>query len=322
MFGLVFSPLAAGDTPPGRLTVATWNVEWFFDDDPRDNRSDLAKQMTAPSFAEWQWRLEQVARVVAAMKPTILSLQEIENRDVLYRLCQVLEETHDLKYRIAYIPGFDFGTEQQVAVIYRSGLVEFSRREQTSEMFESQKYYNLPKHLFSRFEWGQGAEQETLVLTTVHLKATPESAEIRQKQARLLRTWLEADLGSKTNVIALGDFNAEDQVGQEGPGSEMDILRQPAPDAPRLTDLTEALSSDDRRTHLSDKPFDRILVNQSLLEDDSARPDFVFDSIKNYRDLVIRGNKDVDHRDQYYQIERKERDVSDHYPLMAEFLLK
>ena len=89
-----------------------------------------------------------------------------------------------------------------------------------------------------------------------------------------------------------------------------------------MTDLTGTLRPKDRLTHMIDKPFDRILVNQSLLEDDPQRRDFVFDSIRNYRELVIQGDKDVDHRDRYYQIVPDERDVSDHYPLLAEFLLK
>lgn len=312
----------ASDELPERLTVATWNVEWFFDNLPGDYQSDLAKQMAAPSPQDWQWRLDQVARVLSEMKPTIVCLQEVEDRDVLYRLCRVLEEKYGLRYRIAFIPGFDFGTDQQVAFLYRSGLVEYSRREQSKEMFDSGEYYNLAKHLFGRFEWGRGEDKETLVVAGVHFKATPESADIRRKQARLLRYWLEPSLGGETNVIALGDFNAEQGVGQEEPGSEMRILREPANGGPALADLTQFLSPLDRRTHLSDKPFDRILVNQALIDDDPKRRDFVFQSIQNRRDLVIRGEKDIDHRDQYYQIDSGERDVSDHYPLLAEFLLK
>jgi endonuclease/exonuclease/phosphatase family metal-dependent hydrolase len=313
---------AAADDLPDRLSVATWNVEWFFDNYRGDNQGDLAKQMAAPSYQEWQWRLDQVARVIAEMKPTILCMQEVENREVLYRLCRVLEEQHSLKYRIAFIPGYDFGTEQQVVILYRSGLVEYSRREQSVEMYNSGQYYNLSKHIFARFEWGQGAEKESLLLAGVHLKATPESLDVRQKQMRLLRQWLESSLVEKTNVIALGDFNAEDAYGDEQAGSEMMILRKPAAASPEMIDLTGSLKPEDRLTHMIGKPFDRIVVSQSLIDDDPSRRDFAFASIKNYRSLVIRGEKDIDHRDQYYQIDAAERDVSDHYPLMAEFLVK
>jgi endonuclease/exonuclease/phosphatase family metal-dependent hydrolase len=319
---LAVPPAKANDELPRRLTVATWNVEWFFDDFREDNRSDLAKQMAAPSAEEWQWRVEQVAQVVAAIQPTILALQEFEGRDAAYRLCRELEDKHGIHYRIAFIPGFDFGTEQQVVLLYQSGLVEYSRREQTKEMFDSGVYYNIPKHLFARFEWGTNAERESVLVSTVHFKATPESAVVRQKQARLLRYWLEDDLQKSANVISLGDFNAEQDAKQIPPGSEMALLCRPAANRPQLIDLTAELSADDRLTHLSGKPYDRILVSQSLVEDDPQRPDFIFSSIRNGREFVIRGEKDIDHRDQYYQIDQAERDISDHYPLVAEFLLK
>ncbi len=316
------SRLSACDELPEKLTVATWNVEWFFDNYSGDNQGELAKKMAAPSYQEWQWRLEQVARVIAEMKPTILTLQEVENRDVLYRLCRVLEEKHNIKYRIAFIPGYDFGTEQQVVFLYRYGLVEYSRREQTTEMFESGQFYNLSKHIFARFEWGQGDEKESLLVVGVHFKATPESVDLRRKQSRLLRTWLEPSLGGKINVIALGDFNPDTSFDDEKPGSEMFELRKPTDASPELVDLTGTLKPDDRMTHMIGKAFDRILVNKSLMDDEPNRRDFVFKSIKNYRELVIRGDKDTDHREQYYKIDAKERDVSDHYPLMAEFLLQ
>lgn len=313
---------ARGDEPPERLIVATWNMEWFFDDRPDDNQSDLAKQMSPPNREDWEWRLQSAARVIGGIQPTILAVQEVEDRDALYALCRLLEEQDNLRYRIAYIPGFDFGTEQQVAILYRSGLVEYSRREQSQEMYESREYYNLPKHMFARFEWGQGDDLESLVVTTVHWRATPESTDIRQKQARLLRHWLDADLKQGENVIALGDFNSEHAPGQEPLGSEMQLLCWPAADSPALFDVSRKLPADLQATHLSDRAFDRILISQSLINNDPQRKDYVFDSVHNRRDLVIQGEKDIDHRDQYYQIDPAERDASDHYPLVGEFRLQ
>ncbi len=310
------------DPLPEKITIATWNIEWFFDNYRGDNQSDLAKQMSAPSREEWQWRLESVAAAIAKMSPTILAMEEVENRDVVYRLCKTLEEKHGLKYRIAFIPGYDFFTEQQVAVIYQSGLVEFSRREQTQEMFDSNEYRNVQKHLFCRFEWGSGAERQSLVLVALHLKATPESADIRQKQTRLIRYWLEPYLDGDTNVVALGDFNTEEFFGKEQPGCEMLQLRKPTTAGPELRDLDEFLPEDRRITHMIGRAFDRILVSQNMLDDDPKGRDIVFKSIANYRELEIQGELDADHRDVYYQIPQNERDLSDHFPLMAEFEVK
>lgn len=116
------------DERPESIRVATWNVEWFFDDFKQDNRAEIAKQNSAPSKEEWEWKLNEVARVISELQPTILALQEVENRDVIFKLTKVLEEKYKLKYRYSFIDGFDFGTEQDVALMYQSGLVEFASR--------------------------------------------------------------------------------------------------------------------------------------------------------------------------------------------------
>lgn len=137
---------------PKKITIATWNLEWFFDHITSDNGNGLPQKLSAPSRDEWEWKLQQVTEVVAEMKPTILALQEVEDRDVVWQLCKKLKE-HDLTYRYAFVGGYEFSTEQDVAIIYQSGCVEYSRREQTDEMYASKKFYNLGKHMFARFQW-------------------------------------------------------------------------------------------------------------------------------------------------------------------------
>ena len=78
-------PVAA-DPLPERLIVATWNVEWLFDNYPGDNSNDLARSQSAPTREAWDWKLAGVAEVIAKIRPTILALQEIENRRVLFYL--------------------------------------------------------------------------------------------------------------------------------------------------------------------------------------------------------------------------------------------
>lgn len=51
--------LAAGparaDDLTKKLTVATWNLEWFFDPYTGDNSADLAKKQAPPSREEWEF---------------------------------------------------------------------------------------------------------------------------------------------------------------------------------------------------------------------------------------------------------------------------
>ena len=109
----------------------------------------LPKEQAAPNREEWDWKRDGVAQVIAELKPTILALQEVENQRVLYYLTKRLRDHHNLHYRIAFIQGTDYYTEQDVAILYQSGLIEYSRREQSREMWDSERYYNVSKHLFA-----------------------------------------------------------------------------------------------------------------------------------------------------------------------------
>jgi len=77
LFIVCAAKAALADPPPEKLTVATWNLEWFFDEHTGDNYQDLPKQQSAPSREDWDWKLTGVAKAIAEMKPTIIALQEV-----------------------------------------------------------------------------------------------------------------------------------------------------------------------------------------------------------------------------------------------------
>ncbi len=311
------------DEAPKSLTVATWNLEWFFDDFKSNNRSDVAKEQSSPSKEEWQWKLYTTAAAIAKFQPTILAVQEIEDRSVMQALTKALKENHNLQYRVAFIDGFDSGTEQDVAILYQSGLVEYSRREQTQEMFDSKEFYNLSKHLFARFEWQINGRTESLVVLVVHLRATADAADLRRKQCKLAHAWMKAGIEAGENRIILGDFNVEELAGEateDGDGM-FDILgKRTATEADDLFDLLEQLPPEKRKTHLIlDKQFDRILVSKPMLAT-APGPGIKFQTMEVLSQYNIRGNEvDLDHWDSRYTKDRSERDISDHHPVMATF---
>ncbi len=312
--------------PPTKLTIATWNLEWFFDENTGDSYSKLAREQAAPNREQWDWKRDGVASAIAAMHPTILALQEVENQRVLFYLVSRLRKEHHLNYRIAFIQGTDYFTEQDVAILYQHGLVEYCRREQTEEMRESKQFYNVQKHLFARFQWGSGKQQQSLHVLTAHFRAMPKGASIRQRQARLVRHWINDLVQRGENVVVLGDINTELSFPEAATDSELGILQ--AVDTPAtdddLIDLHRFLPANSRGTHLlPGKQFDRILVSRGLIDDDPHKKDFVFRSIALRKDLVVRGKQqDKDHWNIYYQIPQAERDLSDHYPLIATFELE
>ncbi len=308
------------DSPP--LSVATWNLEWFYDEHQGDNYSDLAKSRSAPSRSEWEWKRDEVAKAIAEMRPTILALQEVEGRQQLFYLTQQLKRAHGLNYRIAFIQGNDHFTEQDVAILYREELVSFCRREQTQAMFDSRQYYNLSKHLFARFTLGQGDDAETLTVCTVHLRAREQAADVRRRQARLLRYWLDDVMQHSDHVILLGDLNCEQKSDDASLERTVGILsgRATSNADDDLVDLHQYLAREDRNTHIvRGKQFDRILVSKSLMPQPEGRG-LQFRRIRNRSELVIRGSgRDPNHFDDYYAIPADQRDLSDHYPLTAEF---
>lgn len=304
--------------------MATWNLEWFYDDFKPDNSSDLSKERAAPTRADWDWKRQHVAEVIGKLKPTILCLQEVENRDVIYKLLKDVEQDHRIKYHYAFIDGNDFATDQDVVIIYQSGLVEYSRREQSREMYDSGEYYNLSKHLIARFEWGSGSDRQSLVVLNCHLRAGAETFELRKKQGRLIHNWMSGLVEQGENVIITGDFNTEEDFGSETPDGEISIIRGLNNDRPGddMHDSNEAIAEGQRSTHITGRQFDRIFYSPALAGDEPNRKDLVFDSAAVYRDLVIQGEVDANHFDDFYNLPADQRDISDHYPLMSVFLVK
>jgi endonuclease/exonuclease/phosphatase family metal-dependent hydrolase len=308
------------DPAPNKLTVATWNLEWFFDHETNDNRSEIAKEQSTPSREVWEWKKNAIASSIAQMKPTILALQEIEGKNVLYELANELRNKHQLTYRIAFVEGFDGSTEQDVGILFQSGCLEYSRREQNNRMFGSQDFYSLSKHLFAKFAWDASGHTEPLTVLTVHLRAREEAAKERRKQAR-------DQIARGENVILLGDLNLESQNGTpmaDDDGIEALTGKLTNASNDDLVDLHEKLPADQRRTHLVlDKQFDRILVSRSMIEDNPSIKDWVFEKIEVLPNLVVRGNDSIeDHWEKRYTKPVEERELSDHFPLMATFELK
>jgi endonuclease/exonuclease/phosphatase family metal-dependent hydrolase len=312
--------LAQADPRPDQVVICTWNVEWMFDDYDGDNYANLAKKMKAPSRADWDWKLAGVEKVVRAIRPTILALQEVENQRVLFYLNQRFRNDPDLKYRIAFVEGSDYFTEQDVGLMSLSGLTSFGRREQSKEEFEDKRHLNVTKHIFATYEWGSGPDRERLTLCNMHLRARGDAAHLRVRQANLIRTWIKELLQRGENVVLVGDMNTDEFATSPTPDGDIGTLRglnTPETDDDLFDTLVE-LKDPERHTHLNGQQYDRILLSKSLMEDDPTRKDLCFKSVTIRRDLVIRGKEqDKDHMDIFWTIPEPERDISDHYPVVV-----
>ena len=322
--------LIAADSAPEKLTVMTWNVEWFYDDEPGDNYSKLAKEKAAPSRSDWEWHRNAVARSISLAKPTILAMQEVENRRVLYYLSRELDRKHKLDYHEVCDQSGDHFTEQDVGFMYRSpvDLLSRSHHAMTRAQRKTEKFFDLSKHIIGVFDVPNGTVQhERLTIMNLHWRSRAEGESIRIRQARLVHEWLRETIASGENVIVLGDTNTEEKGDSTRSQSELGIAcgSETETTDDDLVDLHLRLAPEDRGTHLlPGREFDRILVSQSLLDDDPSRPDLVFSSIEVLRDLCIQGEQDsqTEHWDEFWQRDASERDLSDHYPVQATFEIK
>lgn len=310
------------------LTVMTWNLEWFFDDNAGDNYSELAKEKSSPSRGDWDWKRDAVAASIAKCDPSILAFQEVENRRVLWYLTRSLARNHQLEYHELGMESRDHYTEQDVGFLYRPPVdARTVMQDMYSKRLRSKnQYFDLSKHLRAVFEVQTGKTTETVMLLNIHFRARAEAADKRIRQARLLHHWIAAAIGEGKNIIVLGDFNTEFKGDHTDKLNEIGIacgLETESMDDD-LFDLNLKLPASDRETHLLGGQYDRILCSRSLIEDDPMRVDLVFSKIEVLRDLVIRNGKDSpeQHWDHFWKMPEADRDLSDHYPVMATFEIR
>jgi endonuclease/exonuclease/phosphatase family metal-dependent hydrolase len=309
------------------FVVATWNLEWFFDEYQEDNFSKLAKEQSAPSRTDWAWKRDAVADAIAELRPDVVAFQEIEGQRALFYLTRSIESRHQAKYRVGFVEGTDYYTEQDVGFLTRSGsdLTRIARYEQSRTMFESAQYSNVSKHAEAVCDVPVGNGVEKVTIVNVHFRAGSDNASTRTKQARLVHAWLAERIANGENIIVLGDTNSDET--SYPPLDGTDIAALAGLETPQrdddLIDLGQYLSAEKRRTHLlPNRHFDRILVSRSLVEDDPNREDLVFHSIARREDLSIRGkgiDPQDDHWNGYWKMSAKERDISDHWPVVAVF---
>ena len=308
------------------LKVMTWNLEWFFDENASDNYSALAKEKSTPSREQWDWRRDAVSDSLAKYRPDIAAFQEIENRRVLWYLTRSLQRNHQLRYLETALEGRDVSTEQDVGMITSESVEIISEMMHgyTPSLRATKSFQSVTKHLQAEVAFEFNGISHPVIIFNTHLRARPEAAELRIKQARLIHRWIKKTLESGANVLVLGDINTEHTGDEITARTDIGVLcgMETAERTDDLIDLTRNLAPSDRQTHLlPGKEFDRILCSRSLIEDTPNVPDLVFKSIETIAQASIRGSKDTpeQHWDHYWQITDDQRDLSDHLPVMASF---
>ena len=281
------------------LRMATWNVEWLFDEVVNSRDSDLEASMSAPSRVAYESRIRRIARAIADIKPDFMALQEIEGANVLADLAARLLAYHGQDYGYAFVPGVDTYTGQEVGLLFRSGWRVRAKR------FRFDKHAipggrNLSKHLHVVAQ----RHGRKLSLVVVHLITERQK---RLQQARTLRHWLRQF--EDVSLVVMGDMNSRLAGNELTPDSDLGTLLgwQTVTKSDDLYDSHQQLGR--QATHVSGAPLDRILLSEDLWNR--------LDRVTTRRALAVQGR--VDHqRSVDYSLPESEQDLSDHYPLIVD----
>ncbi len=245
--GVLFGVLCAWGASNARV-VASWNVENLFDtaDDPAVEGDDgyTPRGWSRWTEARYALKLEHLAHVVAAMRPDVLCLAEVENRRVLEDLARMLKERHSYDLPVIVhrdggdVRGIDVAMLAKVAPNGTNWFCAVAGQRDVLAcdfVFEGRRLTVLANHWKSQL--GKKAESDA----------------IRVREARSVRAFLDARLKADpaAAIVVAGDFNdaltspalteeagfllEESRVREERSGSHLFNLSGGLPEAARGT---------------------------------------------------------------------------------------
>ena len=190
------------------LRVASWNVENLFDteDDPNNPGDDEFTPNGAMLWTEEVYRikLDRLAELIAAMKPDIIGLAEIENRRVLEDLQKTLATAYDYHLpEIIHREGRDYrGIETALLSKYKPAEVRWQTGNPTGR-----------EMLCATFS--VGPSELTIIMCHWKSKLIPAGMteqdvdNMRIREAKAVRRDFERKLRKNPNaaVMVMGDFN-------------------------------------------------------------------------------------------------------------------
>lgn len=278
------------------LSILTWNVEHFVDDydNPyiankmEDNPKDVAK------------RIDILANMLRQINADVVVFEEFESRNLAMKIAK--EKLSDLGYR------FFGGNESHD---WYMNVVIMSKLPLGITYGYSNVYANIDnfKDSLGRQETQNNVNARMLTteirakndfkfyLTGLHLKAgrSKKDTAVRSGQMKLLQTqanrFLQID--KNANMLIVGDFNATPE------SWEFKQLLN----GDRNVQFVDALANTNVFSHPSDKPkwrIDHMLMNKNMA-----------------KFLIPNGVKVAENLDK-----EKLKEVSDHLPMVAKFLLK
>lgn len=190
-----------------RLRVVAFNAEWLFD-------GTTSRDPWTPEEAEIH--LLEVAKIMAEVNPDILSLEEVQDCDILQRLADEMEKNGAPGLIPYLIPGKDTATMQNVALLTRiDPYVDVMRTENRVAWpiagnkcnYEGDSgTYGVSKHYLAKFHVN-GIDLSMIGLHFLAFPTTKDRCAKREAQASVLRGLANDAFAAGEEVIILGDYN-------------------------------------------------------------------------------------------------------------------
>lgn len=318
-------------TATNRFVLASWNVENLFDpyEDPANPGS---KDFTPNGWTRWTperyaQKLEHLAEIIAAMRPDVLCLVEIENRRVLTDLVRVLHEKQQVEMPVILHREGGDRRGIDVAMLARFAPVA------TNWLAPVPEQRDL---LFARFV----VNGRPLTVCLNHWKSwlgdAAENVRIRTAEAQAERNAIERRLKEDPTaaLVATGDFNdnVDSEILTHVAGF---VLYRPAADGSLsatglLYNLSGLLPADRRGTFYYGKDrvwnsFDSISVCRGMLPG-SSKPSIWQVMTNSYEVFAQPQQRDADgHPLPFHRVRKKDPDgvvrsayvtgYSDHFPV-------
>jgi endonuclease/exonuclease/phosphatase family metal-dependent hydrolase len=272
MLPMLALPQALAQSPAtNQLVLASWNVENLFDPD-LDPANPGAKDYTPRGWTRWTperyaLKLAHLAEVIAAMRPDVLGLIEVENRRVLADLTRVLREVHQVDLPV--ILHREGGDRRGIDVAMLARVAPVATNWITPEPLQRDI-------LIARFEM----HGRPLTVCLNHWKSwigpASENVRIRTTEAQAARAEITGRLAGNAAaaIMALGDFNDNVEAASLTRDAGF-VLWPPAQPlathgAAVLYNLSGLLSTEARGTYYYGKDrvwnsFDSISVSRGML---------------------------------------------------------
>jgi endonuclease/exonuclease/phosphatase family metal-dependent hydrolase len=301
-----------------KLRIVAFNPEWLFIGGGHGNVKCPGYRCTWKTKSEGQVHLYKIAKVLRALRPDIVHLSEVEDCRVLHNLIQAIGDHALHPYMVL---GIDTALGQNVGLLTKVdplGPLLRSSKSVSLPIPNSQcpsgksRRTRLSKHYIARLNL-RGTNITIIGLHLIAQTDSPDRCVKREGQALIARSIID-QIPPTDQVIVLGDFNDHDNkaVGVDGRlplSPALDLIKN---GPRRLFNVAELMPRSERYSSWWDA--------NGNCRDDGDKEHTLIDHV-----LVSEGLREqisnvfIAHS---YKGACGKRRISDHWPLIVDFVLK